>query len=371
MHRTVRKPRLIAAGLAALALAVGALIAAGSASGKHSDGYTVHNLVSDQAGVADHMDPNLVNAWGIAASSTSPWWVNDNGMDVSTLYNGDGVAQPQPTPLVVSVPGGPTGIVFNGSSGFVVSDGNGHSGPSVFMFATEAGTIRGWNPNVPPPVPPATRSTQSFVVVDKTGEHAVFKGLAIASGRIFATDFHNAKVDVFDSSFTQITGGFVDPKIPSGYAPFGIQALGGNIFVTYAKQDAAAHDDAPGQGHGFVDEYSTSGALIARVAQHGQLNSPWGMAMAPSDFGAASGDLLVGNFGDGNITAFQPKSSTFTPVGQLRGTDGKPLTIDGLWGIGFGNGAGSGDADDLYFAAGPDAEQHGLFGEIAVASGND
>jgi uncharacterized protein (TIGR03118 family) len=233
------------------------------------------------------------------------------------------------------------------------------------MFATEGGTIRGWNPNVPPP----PRSTQSFVVVDKTGEGAVFKGLAIGDGKIFATDFHNAKVDVFDSSFTQITGGFVDSKIPAGFAPFGIQNIGGNIFVTYAKQDAARHDDLAGPGLGFVDEYSTSGALISRVAQRGDLNSPWGLAMAPSDFGKASNDLLVGNFGDGHINVFEPKKDgRFEEKAQLRGTDEKPIVIDGLWGIGFGNGSGSGDTNDLYFASGPDGEAHGLFGEIAVAA---
>jgi uncharacterized protein (TIGR03118 family) len=366
MRRIVRKPRLIAAGLAAFVIVAGGIAAASASADDHGGNrYTVHNLVSDQAGVADHQDANLVNAWGIAASSTSPWWVNDNGTNVSTLYNGDGVAQFQPNPLVVSVDGGPTGIVFNGSSGFFVGDGNGHSGPARFMMATEGGTIRGWNPSVPPP----PTSTQSFVVVDKTGEGAVFKGLAIAGDRIFATDFHNAKVDVFDSSFNQITGGFVDPKIPAGFAPFGIQNIGGNIFVTYAKQDAARHDDVKGPGLGFVDEYATSGTLIVRVAQRGHLNSPWGMAMAPSDFGKASGDLLVGNFGDGRVNVFAPKKNgEFKPKGQLRGTDGKPLTVDGLWGIGFGNGSGSGDTNDLYFAAGPDDEAQGLFGEIGLAA---
>jgi uncharacterized protein (TIGR03118 family) len=365
MHRIVRKPKLIVAGLAAVVIVAGMAAAGASADDHGGNRYTVHNLVSDQAGKADHTDPNLVNAWGIAASSTSPWWVNDNGTDVSTLYNGDGVAQFQPNPLVVGVAGGPTGIVFNGSSGFVVSDGNGNSGPSRFIFATEDGTIRGWNPSVPPP----PLSTQSFVVVDKTGEGAVFKGLAIAGNRIFATDFHNAKVDVFDSSFNQVTGGFVDSKIPSGFAPFGIQNIGGNIFVTYAKQDADAHDDVQGPGLGFVDEYSTSGTLIAHVAQRGHLNSPWGMAMAPSNFGKARGDLLVGNFGDGRVNVFEPKKNGgFEVKDQLRGTNDKPVTIDGLWGIGFGNGSGSGDTDDLYFAAGPDDEAHGLFGEIGLAA---
>ena len=371
-HHIARKPKLIAWFAAALAVLVSGIVAAGTApaaSGKaaESNRYTVHNLVSDGFLPADHVDPNLVNAWGIAASSSSPWWVANNATDTSTLYNGDGIAQFPPTPLVVNVPGGPTGIVFNGGPGFVVNDGAGHSGSARFLFATEAGEIRGWSPAVPPP----PLSTQTFVGV--AVPDAIYKGLAIAStsagDRLYAANFHAGTVDVFDSGFTKLTiaGAFVDPELPDGYAPFGIQNIGGHIFVTYAKQDADAEDEVAGQSLGFVDEYSTGGALLGRVASHGTLNAPWGLAMAPSGFGKASGDLLVGNFGDGHINMYENEHGTWKPRGQLHGTTGRPLAIDGLWGIGFGNGAGSGDADGLYFAAGPADEQHGLFGEIAAA----
>jgi uncharacterized protein (TIGR03118 family) len=372
MHRLIAKPALIAVA-AAVVIGGGAVVAAAGASTSSSvNSYTVHNLVSDQAGKADHVDPNLVNAWGIAASSTSPWWVADNGTDVSTLYNGSGVAQFPPTPLVVAVEGGPTGIVFNGGPGFVVNDRRGHSGPSIFIFATEAGMIRGWNPNVPPPPP----STHAFPIANRSGVGAIYKGLAIFQtpdgGRLYAADFHNARVDMFDKNLQLISapGAFVDPSLPAGFAPFGIQNINGNIFVTYAKQDADKEDEVAGPGLGIVDEYSKAGVFITRVATRGDLNAPWGLAMAPSDFGAFSGDLLVGNFGDGKIHAYEPQpNGTFVQRGVLLGTDGKPIVIDGLWGIGFGNGSGSGDTDDLYFAAGPDDEMHGLFGEIGVASG--
>jgi len=287
--------------------------------------YSVHNLVSDGFIAADHVDPNLVNAWGIARSSGSPWWVANNHTDTSTLYDGNGVPQFQPTPLVVKVEGGPTGIVFNGGTGFVVSDGHGHSGPARFMFATEAGTIRGWNPNVPPPSP----STHAVRAVDRSGVGAIYKGLTIwqtaDGGRLYAADFHNARVDVFDKNFHLVTApaAFVDPNLPAGYAQFGIQNINGNIFVTYGKQDADAKDELHGPGLGIVDEYTNTGAFIVRVATGHDLNAPWGLTMAPSGFGVFSGDLLVGNFGDGKIHAFTPQmNGTFTPHGVLRGLDG-------------------------------------------------
>jgi uncharacterized protein (TIGR03118 family) len=258
----------------------------------------------------------------------------------------------------VSVPNAPTGAVANTGTAFVVG-----TGPALFLFSTEEGKILGWNQSL---------GTTAQVVADLSDEDAVFKGLAIAGDRLYATDFRNGQVDVFDGSFAQVDmpGAFVDPAIPAGYAPFGIQAIGDNIFVTYAKQDADREDDVAGQGHGFVDEFDTSGALIARVATHGQLNSPWGLAMAPTGFGRFSGDLLVGNFGDGEISAYEPQSDgSFELVGQLRTSDHEVLAIDGLWALQFGKGAvaNNGPTDTLFFTAGPDDENHGLFGTIRVA----
>jgi uncharacterized protein (TIGR03118 family) len=324
--------------------------------------YTVTNLVSDVPGEAAHVDPNLVNAWGLVAGPNTPWWVADNGTDVSTLYTGAGDA----IPLVVRVAGAPTGIVFNGGPNFVVSDGS-NSGPSRFMFATESGTIRGWNPAVPPPPP----STQSFVVVDRSAVGAIYKGLAIASTPggdfLYAADFHNARVDVFDGDFNLVTppGAFVDRKLKKGFAPFGIQTIGDRIFVAYAKQDAAGEDEVAGKGLGFVDMFGTDGAFLGRVATRGQLNAPWGLALAPESFGRFGGDLLVGNFGDGRINAYEMEDNGhFEHEGKLRGPNHKAIAIDGLWALSFGNGAAAGPTDTLFFTAGPDEETHGLFGKI-------
>jgi uncharacterized protein (TIGR03118 family) len=341
---------LIAAALVAVAAA--ALAAATPAAERNA--YVQHNLVSDGSAPADHTDSHLVNAWGLTSLPGSPWWVADNQTNVSTLYGADGT----PRSLVVSVPNNPTGAVSNTGSSFVVG-----SGPALFLFATEEGKLLGWNMSL---------GTTAQVVADKTDEGAVFKGLAIAGDRLYATDFHNGKVDVFDGSFGDVNtpGAFVDPSIPAGYAPFGIQNIDGNIFVTYAKQDADAHDDVAGQGHGFVDEYNADGALIGRVATHGQLNSPWGLALAPASFGRFGGDLLVGNFGDGQITAFERQSNgMFEPRGQLRSASGGILTIEGLWALQFGKGAlaNNGPTDTLFFTAGPDDESHGLFGTIRAA----
>ncbi len=329
--------------------------------------YTSTKLVADTAGVAAGVDPNLVNAWGLVAGPSTPWWVSNDHASTSTLYDATGGV----VPLVVTVPGGPTGIVFNGGSGFVVGDGT-HSGPATFIFSTASGAISGWNLAVPPPV-----STQALTGVDRSGVGAVYRGLAIAStaggDRLYATDFHNARVDVFDGSFNLVStpGAFVDDKMPRRYAPFGIQNIDGAIFVTYAKQDEAEMNDVPGPGLGFVDAFDTGGSLMARIASKGALNAPWGLALAPSDFGPLSGDLLVGNFGNGMIHAYRRQSDRrWKPRGPLRVSNRKPLRIDGLWSLQFGNGGPAGPTDTLYFTAGPNKQSHGLFGSIqSVAAG--
>ena len=330
--------------------------------------YEQHNLVSDGAVPADIVDPALVNAWGLVASATSPWWAADNATGFSTLYNGNTGAK---IALTVSVPGAPTGIVFNGGAGFVVASGAAQ-GPARFIFASEDGTISGWNPAVPPP----PTSTHAQVAVDNSASGAVYKGLAIAvtsvGDRLYATNFHAGTVDVFDASFHAVSGGFTDPDLPAGYAPFGIRALGGVIYVTYALQDADKHDDVAGLGHGFVNAFDTDGHLLRRVASRGRLNSPWGLALAPADFGQFGGNLLIGNFGDGHINAFDSEhfegNGELRERGQLHAADGPPIAIDGLWALAFGNNAAAGPTNALFFTAGPFGEEHGLFGKLVAAS---
>jgi uncharacterized protein (TIGR03118 family) len=259
----------------------------------------------------------------------------------------------------------PTGVVNNSTgAGFPVAGASGPV-PAAFIFATESGTIQGWNPSPPPPSHPAQ------VVAGTAG--AVYKGLAFAvtqsGARLYATDFHNGHVDVFDSSWSAVAvpGDFADPALPSGYAPFGIQAIGDRIFVTFAQQQAGSDDEAHGQGLGFVDAFDTDGNLLARVAQHGQLNAPWGLALAPASFGRFGGDLLVGNFGDGEINAYaELPNGHFEHRGTLR-SGGGILRIDGLWALEFGHGApNNGPTDTLFFTAGPADETQGLFGSITA-----
>jgi uncharacterized protein (TIGR03118 family) len=355
--------RLALRWLALAVFIVPVAVLAGAAHARAAaDAYTANPLVSDSSATpAASTDASLVNGWGLSAGPTTPWWVSDNGTNLSTLYSGTGAK----VALTVSVPGGPTGTVFNGSpSGFVVSQGS-LSGAARFLFATEGGTILGWTPSV--------NGTAAVVGADRSDVGAVYKGLAIASDRLYATDFHNGRVDVFDSSFKLITtaGGFKDAKIAKGFAPFGIQALGNDIFVTYAKQDSAKHDDVPVPGQAYVDEFTPDGQLVARVVNSGQknapLNAPWGLALAPADFGSFGGDLLVGNFGDGRISAYTQRGTSWLFKGQVRRADRTPITIDGLWAIAFGNGSAAGPTNTLYFASGPSNEQHGLFGSITAS----
>jgi uncharacterized protein (TIGR03118 family) len=337
-----------------------------------SDIYRQHNLASDGFVPADNNDPNLVNGWGVAFNPFGPVWVAANGTGMSTLYDGTG----KPQTLVVKIPasannpgdGAPTGIVFNGSTGFVVSQG-GASAPSRFLFATEDGVIAGWAPTVD--------ATNAIRVIDNfSATGAVYKGLALSAGGngslLYAADFHNNRIDVFDSSFKPVTlaaGAFTDPAIPAGFAPFNVQAINGDIYVAYAKQDADRRDEVAGSGLGYVDVFDPNGVLIARVASQGALNAPWGMVLAPAGFGKFSNHLLIGNFGDGTINAYDPVSGKF--AGTLAGSDQQPIRIDGLWGLAFGNGFAGQPVNALFFAAGPDDEKHGLYGRIDVAVGGD
>jgi uncharacterized protein (TIGR03118 family) len=325
--------------------------------------YQQHNLVSDGSVTADNTDANLVNGWGVAFNPFGVVWVANNGTGTSTLYDGNG----KPQALIVQIPtpstdsgGTPTGIVFNGSSAFTVSKGA-TSGAARFIFATEDGVIAAWAPNVD--------ATHAVLVVDSSPKNAIYKGAALSAGGsgqlLYASDFHNNHVDVFDSTFTAVTlpaSAFTDSHLPNGFAPFGIQAIGGDIYVTYAQQDADKHDELHGPGLGYVDVYDPNGKLLRRVASRGPLNAPWGIALAPAGFGFFSNTLLIGNFGDGRINAYDPLLSF--PLGALSDQHHHALQIDGLWGIAFGNGLANQPVNTLFFAAGPDDEQHGLYGRI-------
>jgi uncharacterized protein (TIGR03118 family) len=345
-----------------LAVALGAVIGlvavgpAGASSDHHDGGrrFRQDNLVSDIAGVARTTDPNLVNPWGMSASATSPVWIADNGTDVSTLYTGDvHGSRTVAVPRVFTIEGGaPTGTVFNPTTDFAL----GATGPALFLFASESGHITAWN---------QASGTTAHVVA--TVSDAVYKGLALATtghgSFLYAANFRAGTIDVFDSGFHHVTlaGSFTDPGLPAGFAPFNVQALNGRLYVTYAKQDADKEDDVKGPGNGFVDVYDTSGRLLRRLVSQGPLNSPWGLVIAPHGFGRFGGDLLIGNFGDGRITAVDARRGTVE--GQLRTIDGDPIAIDGLWALRFGNGTMA-TPRTLLFTAGIADETHGLFGAL-------
>ena len=317
------------------------------------------NLVSDIPGMATFTDPNLVNPWGIAESAGSPFWIADNGSGVTTLYNT--VGAPQSLVVTLPAPGGgmsaPTGAVFNGTAS------TGSFNKDLFIFASENGAIDGWR---------GALGTTGETLLDHSAASSVFKGLAIgtvnSSNYLYATDFHNNAITVVpDGAAPTLSGTFTDLTLPAGYAPFGIRNISGQLYVTYAQQDLAKHDDVAGPGNGFVDIFDLNGNFVKRLISNGPLDSPWGLTLAPTGFGPFGGDLLVGNFGDGTINAFDPSSGSY--LGTVDAVGGSPLIDEGLWGLNFGNGGNGGNADTLYFTAGipgGDAvEDHGLFGAIS------
>jgi uncharacterized protein (TIGR03118 family) len=367
--------------LAGSSLGLTGLAANASASSSIANSaYRQTNLVSDIPGLALHTDPNLRNPWGTSTGPGLPIWASDNHTGVTTLYDGQGNPQPGPgkQQLVVSIPappsagpgavGAPDGTVFNPTPGGFAVTKNGVSGSARFLFATEDGTIVGWNPAVDPTH--AVIAVDRSTVTDNAGNvGAVYKGLALVStpaGKfLYATNFRFGTIEVFDSNF-HLVNSFTDPTVPPGFAPFGIHNIGGNLYVTFAKQDAAKHDDDAGPGNGFVDVFAPNGIFLQRLASRDRLNSPWAVTLAPATFGAFGGDILVGNFGDGRINAFNPTTGQF--LGQLR-NHGGPITISGLWGLRFPAGSLNVTPNALYFTAGTNDEADGLLGDIVPAQG--
>jgi uncharacterized protein (TIGR03118 family) len=341
-------------------------------------------LVSNKTTViasAKTFDTNLQNPWGLAVGPSMPFWIADNNNNLSTLYSGIGANETQTVTGSASVgiaipessagdPANPTGQVFNGSGGFLIATTHGQES-ALFMFDGEAGTIAAWATDSG-----ATAVTVFDDSVANGAEHAVYKGLAIGSVGgatfLYATDLHNNKVDVFDTHFSKpaaMQGKFLDPNIPAGFVPFGIQALNGNLYVTFAKQDAAKHDEITGAGLGYVDVFDFSGNLVSQFASAGTLNAPWGVAMAPAGFGALQGDVLIGNFGDGTINIFSPKGASLANFdGPLMSSTGQPMAFPGLWSLVFGNGDADKPITTLFYTAGFGDQTDGIFGGITLQS---
>ncbi len=422
-----RLPRALPAALALVAAGSLVPIGAGAEAApfRATPSGTVKqtNLVSDLPGAADVTDPNLVNSWGVSESSSSPFWISDNNAGLATLYQVPGAAGAPVTtiPLAVNIPtpsgptgGTPTGTVFNtaaASGAFKITGpnqaGTTTSAPAAFRFDTEDGFIIGWNSGIDPTgkfAGPGGLSAQAVIAKDNSGNNftnpdpdrqtgAVYKGLALATSGtpiisgdpdstalLYASNFRAGTVEVYDAQFHRVTmlpaGAFSDRSVPAHYAPFNVQVLDGRVYVTYARQDAARHDDLAGPHRGFVDVFNLDGTPglprnAVRLVSRGPLDSPWGLAITPQGFAGLSARaghpvLLVGNFGDGFINAFD--ATTGSPVGQLADPDGEPIQIDGLWALQVGNGGAGGAADTMYFTAGPFSESHGLFGALSTAT---
>lgn len=391
--------------LALVALLVASLLGAMSAQ----NGFVETDLVANKSPLTDangivHTpvvpDPNLVNPWGVGESTGSPFWISDNNSGVSTLYRVTATVPVATQALVVSIPtpgdplgnsGTPTGLVFNinggATGGFKVSGvdatGKPATASAAFLFSTEDGTILGWNPGVNPvgfdPVRDKSKAGKlAIIAVDNStnpnaANGAVYKGLAIAtdsSGRtlLYATNFRSGKVEVYDNTFSTPSNpplpdnAFSDPQLKRGYSPFNVVPVNGKLFVTYAVQDETRHDDLNGMSHGIVDTYNLDGSGQERFAQHGQLNSPWGVAVAPASFGQFAGDILIGNFGNGHINVYSPEGEF---LDKLRDPHGQAIVIDGLWTLRVGNGGNGGLTNTVYFTAGPNGESDGLFGSLA------
>ncbi len=326
-------------------------------------------LVSDGSASAPNTDANLRNGWGIAFNPTGVMWVSDNNSRKSSLYDGNGAVQSLVVtipPNAAGTPAGPTGIVFNKTTDFPIAAPGSTASNAVFLWATDAGTIAAWSPKQLP--------TAALNAVDNSGTGAIYKGLAIGvnAGQnvLYATDLHNRRVDVFDKAFNRITpsaNAFVDPGLPAGFTPFGIAAIGGTVYVSYALLGPDGTKQANGAGNGVVDAFDPAGNFVKRIATQGTLNSPWGMVIAPAGFGRFAGDLLVGNFGDGTIDAFDPGTGAF--VAAMTNPDGSTFRQAGIWGMSFGNGFANQPAGTLFFAAGP-TPTTGVYGRVDVSGGN-
>jgi uncharacterized protein (TIGR03118 family) len=362
----------------------GGSAASSSASQPASSGFADTVLVSDKVGVVattTTIDASLSNPWGLAIAPGLPFWVADNNSNLSTLYSGTGAIETASVTgsnevgiaipaSAAAVPANPTGQVYNGGGGFLIATSAGQES-ALFIFDGEGGTIAAWANGSG-----ATAVTAYDDGVANGANHAVYKGLALGTVNgatfLYATDLHNNKVDVFDTNFTKpaaMQGKFVDPTIPAGFVPFGITALNGQLYVSYAMQDAAKHDETTGAGLGYVDVFDFSGNFVSRFASGGALNAPWGMAIAPTGFGSLAGDLLIGNFGDGKINIFAPNGTALaTSMGPLTVTNGGTITIPGLWSLVFGNGDSDKPLTTLFYTAGFADQTDGVFGSIAATT---